>query len=59
MAEKLNDLDGKEWVKHTKSWFIQRGKARKDDTINHPAKFPEELATKYPSFSVTPLPYSV
>ena len=50
MAEKLNDLDGKEWVKHTKSWFVQRGKARKNDTINHPAKFPEELATRFIEF---------
>ena len=50
MVEKLNDLDGKEWVKHTKSWFIQRGKARKGDTINHPAKFPEELATRFIEF---------
>ena len=41
---KLNDMDGKEWVKNTKSWFILRGKSRGKEVINHPAKFPEELA---------------
>lgn len=47
---KLNDLTGKEWIKATKSWFILRGKSRKDDVINHPAKFPEELAEKFIEF---------
>lgn len=47
---KLNDLTGKEWVKSTKSWFILRTKSRKNDVINHPAKFPEELAHKFIEF---------
>ena len=47
---KLNDLDGKEWVKNTKSWFILRGKSRTSSVINHPAKFPEELAEKFINF---------
>ena len=47
---KLNDMDGKEWVKNTKSWFILRGKSRGKEVINHPAKFPEELAEKYIEF---------
>ena len=47
---KLNDLDGREWVKNTKSWFIIRGKSRAKEVINHPAKYPEELAEKYVSF---------
>ncbi len=47
---KLNDMDGKEWVKNTKSWFILRGKSRGKEVINHPAKFPEELAGKYVEF---------
>lgn len=47
---KLNDLDGKEWVKHTKSWFILRGKSRADDVINHPAKYPEDLVKKQVEF---------
>ena len=47
---KLNDLDGKEWVKNTKSWFILKGKSRSKEVINHPAKYPEELAEKFVSF---------
>lgn len=47
---KLNDLTGKEWVIKTKSWFILRGKSRKNDVINHPAKFPEELAERFIEF---------
>lgn len=47
---KLNDLTGKEWILLTKSWFILRGKSRKSDVINHPAKFPEELVEKFIKF---------
>ena len=47
---KLNDLDGKEWIKNTKSWFILRGKSRVPTVINHPAKYPEELAEKFINF---------
>ena len=46
MSKKLNDLNGKEWVKSTKSWFILDGKTRGKDVIKHPGKFPEELAEK-------------
>ena len=48
--EKLNDLDGKTWIKATKSWFIINGKARTKEVIKHPAKFPEELAEKFIEF---------
>lgn len=47
---KLNDLNGKEWVKNTKSWFILRGKTRTKEVIKHPAKFPEDLAEKFIKF---------
>lgn len=47
---KLNDLDGKEWVKSTKSWFILRGKSRTSQELNHPAKYPEELAERFITF---------
>ena len=47
---KLNDMDGKEWIKNTKSWFILKGKTREKEVLNHPAKFPEELAEKYIEF---------
>lgn len=47
---KLNDLNGKEWIIHTKSWFVLRGKSRTKEVINHPAKFPEELAERFITF---------
>jgi DNA modification methylase len=47
---KLNELTGKEWVKFTKSWELVNPKRRKEDTILHPAKFPEELIVKFISF---------
>lgn len=47
---KLNELTGKEWIKRTKSWFVLRNKNRDKTVINHPAKFPEELAIKYIEF---------
>lgn len=47
---KLNDLTGKEWVKMTKSWFVLRGKTRSDKLLNHPGKFPENLAERFITF---------
>lgn len=47
---KLNDLNGKEWVKSTKSWFVLRGKTRTTQELNHPAKYPEELAERFITF---------
>jgi len=46
---KLNDLTGKEWIKFTKSWFILRPK-RRDEKIEHPASFPEELVEDFIRF---------
>jgi DNA modification methylase len=46
----LNDLDGKEWVKATKSWFIINPRHRSSDQLDHPAKFPEELVKHLVSF---------
>lgn len=47
---KLNDLDGKTWVRYTKSWFVLRGKSRSENVMNHPAKYPEELAERFINF---------
>jgi DNA modification methylase len=47
---KMNNLTGKEWVKFTKSWVIINPKKRKEETILHPAKFPEELVSQFISF---------
>ena len=50
MKDKLNDLDGKEWIKNTKSWFIINPKPRSEKEIQHPAKYPEELVEKLVAF---------
>ena len=47
---KMNNLTGKEWVKSTKSWFIINPSRRKEDTVLHPAKFPEELVKEFVGF---------
>jgi 16S rRNA G966 N2-methylase RsmD len=46
----LNELDGKSWVKATKSWFIINPRSRKKTELEHPAKFPEELVERLVSF---------
>ncbi|MFX0053395.1 MAG: DNA methyltransferase [Promethearchaeota archaeon] len=46
-GKKLNDLDGKEWVKSTKSWFVVNPRSRSRNQLTHPAKFPEELVVRF------------
>ncbi len=46
----LNTLDGKEWVKATKSWFVINPKPRKSEQVNHPAKYPEDLVAHFVRF---------
>lgn len=46
-GRKLNDLDGKEWVKSTKSWFVVNPRSRSKNQMTHPAKFPEELVVRF------------
>ena len=43
----LNDLDAKSWVKATKSWFVINPRSRSRQQISHPAKYPEELVTRF------------
>jgi DNA modification methylase len=43
----LNDLDAKEWVKATKSWFVINPRSRSQKQKLHPAKFPEELVKHF------------
>ena len=47
---KLNDLDSKEWLKFTKTWFVHHPKPRKETDKLHPAKFPESLAELFITF---------
>lgn len=46
----LNDLNSKEWVGFTKSWFIENPKSRKGNAKLHPAKYPESLVEKFLMF---------
>lgn len=46
----LNDLNGKEWVKSTKSWFIINARPRSKKQLQHPAKYPEELVQRFVRF---------
>lgn len=48
----LNDLTGKQWLQHTKSWVVVDGKPRSlsHDIKNHPASFPPALAEYFISF---------
>ena len=45
----LNDLTGKEWLRHTKSWLVVDGKPSDivHDIKNHPASFPPALANHF------------
>lgn len=45
----LNDLDGSEWLKLTKSWFVLNPPKRAVKNL-HPATFPDELAEKFIKF---------
>jgi DNA modification methylase len=46
----LNDLNGKEWVKSTKSWFIVNPSPRRRSQLDHPAKYPEQLVKRFVTF---------
>ncbi len=51
---KLNELTGTEWLKFQKSWFIHNPPPRGDDTLVHPAKFPEDLCQEFIGFFTKP-----
>lgn len=53
-TSRLNELDGKEWVKSTKSWFVVHPRPRSNSEIRHPAKFPDELAERFIKFFTRP-----
>src|SRR3989454_3976783 len=47
---KINELNGTEWIKFTKSWFVHRPVPRGDQKILHPASFPESLVKEFVQF---------
>jgi len=54
IANRLNDLDPKTWLKFQKSWFVHNPPARRKDVLRHPAKFPETLAQEFIEFFTKP-----
>ncbi|MFX1451671.1 MAG: DNA methyltransferase, partial [Promethearchaeota archaeon] len=48
----LNDLTGKEWLRHTKSWLVIDGKPSDipDEIKDHPASYPPDLAKHFIEF---------
>jgi ParB/RepB/Spo0J family partition protein len=49
-VNKLNTLNGNEWIKFTKTWFIHNPPPRKLGEMLHPAKFPETLIAEFIEF---------
>jgi len=43
----LNDLNSKEWVEFTKSWFIENPSPRSKGVALHPAKYPESMVARF------------
>ncbi|MEN6643399.1 MAG: DNA methyltransferase [Armatimonadia bacterium] len=48
----LNDLEGRDWIKFTKSWLIcdSRRYQKNRNTELHPARYPEELVSEFVQF---------
>lgn len=51
-SQRLNDLDGKAWVKATRSWFVCDGRTRSmtRGVQMHPASFPPEVPERFIRF---------
>lgn len=50
IVNRLNDLQGKEWMKFTKSWFKLSPPRRDPAKLRHPAGFPETLVREFVEF---------
>lgn len=46
----LNHLTGTEWIRFTRSWFVLNPPRRTASEVQHPAKYPEELAEGFIQF---------
>jgi DNA modification methylase len=44
---RLNELNAKEWLKFTKTWFIHNPARRKKNELLHPAKYPEDMIENF------------
>lgn len=54
IANRLNNLEPKQWLKFQKSWFVHNPPPRKKGVLQHPAKFPETLAQEFIEFFTQP-----
>jgi DNA methylase len=52
--ERLNELSGREWIRFTRSWFVENPPRRSAAERSHPAKFPEGLAEGFVRFFTRP-----
>lgn len=50
IVNRLNDLQGKDWMKFTKSWFKHSPPRRDPAKLRHPAGFPETLVREFVEF---------
>jgi DNA modification methylase len=53
-ANKLNELEPRDWLKFQKSWFIHNPPPRPRGVLAHPAKFPETLVREFIEFFTKP-----
>jgi DNA modification methylase len=51
---KLNELNAKEWLKFTKTWYIHNPPPRKKAEMLHPAKYPENMIEEFVKFFTKP-----
>ena len=47
---RLNELNAKEWLKFTKTWFVHNPPPRKKKEVLHPAKYPENMIQGFIEF---------
>jgi len=55
---KLNMMNGQEWLLFTKSWFVHKSSAKKTKNI-HPASYPDELAEEFINFFTKPFDWVI
>lgn len=53
-TSKFGEVEGKDWLKYSKSWKAYKPGARSNATLQHPAKFPEELCRDTIAFFTKP-----
>ncbi|MGE0495962.1 MAG: DNA methyltransferase [Vulcanimicrobiota bacterium] len=47
---RMNHLTGSQWIRFTRSWFVVNPPRRSASQVQHPAKYPEDLARSFIEF---------